>query len=164
MITLAILVAIFFSSFVCGSPITPRAGAPTFEPVPSTCHFTNAVPQSNLSSFANETCGYKPKLSFAGPHIIYSGYFDLPTPASELWTQCTQRCYSQGHGHDERGDCKSAILAYDVPVPEDDHDGAGGELRTACFLFSKYTGPDSWETAAEGQWLHMRAGNLYCEA
>lgn len=144
--------------FVTASPISVRAGAggPTPKPISSTCTITNPLPLSNCSTAPSS--GYKPVDDFAIVHTLYESYFDLPTPTSELWEQCSQQCYSYGN----EGDCKSAILAHDVPTPEGYYGGPGGELMVACLLFDAYLALDDLESAVEGQWLDVRAGNLHC--
>jgi hypothetical protein len=90
---------------------------------------------------------------------LYESYFDLPTPGEELWKQCSQQCYGYGDG----GECKSVVLAYDVPTPKGYYGGTGGELRVACLMFDEFLAADVFESAPEGQWSDVRAGNLHCE-
>lgn len=140
------------------SPIVKRAGAggPVAKPIPSTCTVTNPLPHSNCSIAT--VSGYKPTSNFTLEHALYESYFDLPTPAKDLWEQCSQQCY----GYGEDGDCKSAILAYDVPTPKGYYGGPGGELSIACLLFDEHLTPDDFESAEDGQWVEETAGSIYC--
>ena len=144
---------------VSANPITNRAGAggPMLKPIPSTCDITNPLPLSNCS-ITTTTSGYKPASTFASNYTLYGSYFDLPTPADELWEQCSQQCY----GYGDAGECKNVILAYDVPTPKGYYGGSGGELMNACFMFDQYLVADNFEAAPEGQWLDVRVGNLHC--
>jgi hypothetical protein len=156
-------------------PITVRAGAgaggPVPKPIPSTCTITDPLPHSNCTTTNTTTTNLKPTLNFTELHTLYAAYFSLPTPASELWTQCSEQCYGYGERSErsedgeqgDEGQCKSAVLAYDVPTPKGYYGGAGGELVIACLLFDGEIGVGDWEKAAEGEWNMVRAGNLRCE-
>lgn len=157
---LSISVFSLFPTSVFASPIVNRAGAggPIAKPIPSTCDITNPLPHSNCS-ITTTTSGYKPASTFASNHTLYESYFDLPTPAEELWKQCSQQCY----GYGDAGECKSVISAYDVPTPKGYLGGSGGELMIACLMFDEYLVADNFEAAPEGQWLDVKADNLHCE-
>lgn len=157
---LTIFILSLFSLVIVANPIAlrPRAGGPTLKPIPSTCEITNPLPHSSCNATA-ATSGHKPATAFASNHTLYESYFDLPTPAEELWEQCSQQCY----GYGDAGECKSAILAYDIPTPKSYYGGPGGELTIACLLFDEYLAGKVFEPAVAGQWLDERAGNLHCE-
>ena len=138
------------------NPILPRAGGPIAKPIPSTCTIKNPFSHTNCTS--TNTSGYKPSLAFTSAHTIYDAYYTLPTPAEELWTQCSQQCY----GYGEEGDCKSAVFANEVPVPEGYFGAKGGELVSACLLFDQYLTSEDFESAVEGQWVDERAGSIRC--
>ena len=145
-LTIFILKMIAISVFA--SPITNRAGAggPMPKPIPSTCDIRNPLPHSNCS-ITTTTSSYKPASTFVSNHTLYGSYFDLPTPAEELWEQCSQQCY----GYGDAGECKSAILAYDVPTPMGYHGGSGGELMIACLMFDQFLVASNFEVAPKGQ-------------
>ena len=145
---------------VFANPITNRAGAggPISKPIPSTWQITNPFPYSKCST-TSTTSGYRPAPTFASNHTLYGSYFDLPTPAEELWEQCSQQCY----GYGDVGECQSVILAYDVPTPKGYYGGFGGELMIACFMFDQCLVANNFEAAPEGQWLGARAGNMHWE-
>jgi len=157
---LTIFILSLFSLVIVANPIAlrPRAGGPTLKPIPSTCDITNPLPHSSCNATA-ATSGYKPTSAFASNHKLYESYFDLPTPAEELWEQCSQQCY----GYGDAGECKSVILAYGVPTPKGYYGGPGGELTIVCLLFDEYLADEVFEAAVAGQWLDERAGNLHCE-
>jgi len=148
------------------SPIVlPRAGAggPIAKPIPSTCTITNPLTHNvNTTSCHNSTAntngGYKPTQAFTSNHTLYEAYFDLPDPTEELWTQCSQQCY----GYGEEGDCKSAVFAQEVPVPEGYYGAEGGELVSACLLFDEHLTAKDFEEAVEEEWIDERAGNIRC--
>jgi hypothetical protein len=153
-----------FFAFAHASPILPRAGAggPVAKPIPSTCTLTNPLIQHNTSKCttnnSTNTSGYKPSLTFTSTHFLYESYFTLPTPAEELWTQCSQQCY----GYGEEGDCKSAVFANEVPVPEGYYGAEGGELVSACLLFDEWLEVEDFEGTEEGEWVGVRAGSIRC--
>lgn len=155
-----LLVAALFTLLpllAAATPIKPRAGGPTLKPIPPTCTLTNPLPHSNctLTTIIN---GLKPNSNFTAAHTLYSAYFDLPTPTEELWEQCSQQCYGYGDG----GECKSAVLAHEVPVPERYYGGDARKLMIACLLFDEFLAASEFEEAVEGQWVDIRAGNLRC--
>jgi hypothetical protein len=154
---LATLAAMLFSLTISATPIALRAGAggPTPKPIPFTCTLANPLPHSNCST--TTISNYKPTSNFTSTHTLYASYFDLPTPTSELWEQCSQQCY----GYGEEGECKSAVLAHDVPTPEGYYGGPGGELMIGCLMFDEYLTPNDFEKV-EGQWNNVKAGNLKC--
>jgi hypothetical protein len=121
------------------NPITVRAGAggPTPKPIPPSCTLLNPLPTSNCTTTNTTTNNLKPSLNFTELHTLYAAYFDLPTPASELWTQCSEQCYGYGERSEQgnKGDCKSAVLAYDVPTPKGYYGGAGGRACDCLFAF-----------------------------
>lgn len=156
---LIVFIFSLLSISVFASPIINRAGAggPIAKPIPSTCNMTNPLPHSNCST-AITTSGYRPASTFSSNHTLYESYFDLSTPAEELWEQCSQQCY----GYGDAGECKSVILAYGVPMPKGYYGGSGGEPMIACLMFDQFLVADDLEVAAEGQWFNVRAGNLHC--
>jgi hypothetical protein len=127
------LLLILLPLLALANPITVRAGAgsPTPKPIPSTCTLLNPLPYSNCATTNTTANNLKPSLNFTQTHTLYAAYFDLPTPASELWTQCSEQCY----GYGDEGECKSAILAYDVPTPKGYYGGAGGRACDCLFAF-----------------------------
>jgi len=143
--------------FAAANPIKIRAGGPTLKPIPPTCTLTNPLPTSDCI-LTTTTNGLKPASNFRSAHTLYQSYFDLPTSTNELWDQCSQQCY----GYGDKDECKSAVLAREVPVPEGYYGGAGGELRVACLLFDGFLAAGDFEGAVEGQWVDVRAGNLHC--
>jgi hypothetical protein len=147
-----------FPLFSIATPIalTPRAaaGGPALKPLPPICHLTNPLPPSH----SNYTTKFKPSTPFSKVHNLYASYFDLPTSTDELWTMCTQQCY----GYGDEGECKSVLLARDVPVPEGYHGEEGGELRVACLIFDKEIGEGDFEEAVAGTWRDLRVGRVRC--
>jgi hypothetical protein len=77
----------------------------------------------------------------------------------ELWEQCSQQCY----GYGDAGECKSVILAHDVPTPKGYHGAPGGELMIACLMLDQFLVANNIEAAPKGQWVDVKAGNLHCE-
>ncbi|GAB7331563.1 hypothetical protein MBLNU13_g02950t1 [Cladosporium sp. NU13] len=155
---LIVFLSSLLSTPVFASPIIERAGAggPIAKPIPSTCNITNHLPHSTCDT-TTAANGYKPACTFVSNHTLYESYFDLPTPAEELWEQCSQQCY----GYGEASECKSVILAYDIPMPNGYHGALGGEFMVACLMFDQFLAADSFEVAPEGQWLDVEPDDVY---
>lgn len=149
----------FLPLFATTNPIVSRAGGgPIPKAIPSNCTITNALPHTaNGCGFASIN-GWMPRTNFTTTHLLYSAYFDLPESAVELWKRCSEQCY----GYGDEGQCKSVVLAQNVPTPEGYYGTAGGELRTACLLFEQHITPNDFEKAQAGQWVNETAGGIYC--
>ncbi|KAM0718808.1 hypothetical protein Q7P37_005879 [Cladosporium fusiforme] len=133
-------------------------GGPIPKTIPSNCTVTNALPHDANECDIGNINGWKPRSNFTSTHLLHSSYFDLPQSAEELWEQCSEECY----GYGDEGECKSALLAQDVPTPEGYLGTPGGDLMTACLLFEKYISPNDFEKAQAGQWVNETAGGIYC--
>ena len=55
------------------------------------------------------------------------------------------------------GGCRSALIAYQVPIPK-----AEEYLTLACLHFNEYLSPHDFVPAPAGQWVQETAGNIYC--
>lgn len=130
------------------------AGGPIAKPIPSKCTVINPLPRSNCSIASLN--GWKPRSNLT---TLYGTYFDLLTPAKELWQRCSEQCY----GYGDKGECKSAFLAENVATPKGYHGSAGGQLATACLMLHQHLTPNDFEKAADGQYLNATAGSIYCE-
>ena len=146
------------------SPIAPRAGGPTFEPIPKNCTITNRLPTNTTSpTNTNATTilpsGWKLPSNFTQNHEIYSSYFSQPfyTPAEQA-LHCQQQCY----GFSERGTCKAVLLGYNVPTPEGYYGTEGGELATACLLYDVFLAAGMFVPAPQGQFVNETASNVDC--
>ncbi|KAI6851397.1 hypothetical protein KC332_g213 [Hortaea werneckii] len=146
------------------TPVAPRAGGPTFEPIPKNCTITDQLPTN--TPFPNGTntttllpSGWKLPANFTGCHEIYSSYFSQPfyTPAEQA-LHCQQQCYGFG----ERGTCKAILLGYNVPTPEGYYGTEGGELATACLLYDVFLEEAMFVPAPQGQYVNETAINLNC--
>ncbi|RMX72718.1 hypothetical protein D0869_14330 [Hortaea werneckii] len=146
------------------SPIAPRAGGPTFEPIPKNCTITNQLPTNTTSpTDTNATTllpsGWKLPSNFTKHHELYSSYFSQPfyTPAEQA-LHCQQQCY----GFSARGTCKAVLLGYNVPTPEGYHGTEGGELATACLLYDVFLEAGMFVSAPQGQFVNETASNVDC--
>lgn len=148
------------------SPIAPRAGGPTFEPIPENCTITNQLPTTNITdpTAPNNTSsllpsGWKLPTNFTNTHELYSSYFSQPfyTPAEQA-LHCQQQCYGFG----ERGTCKSVLLGYNIPTPEGYYGTEGGELATACLLYDVFLEERMFVPAPKGQYVNETASNVDC--
>lgn len=141
------------------SPMLPRAGGgPMPKPIPSNCTITNALPHTATECRSASINGWMPRINFTNTHLLYAAYFDVPQTAEELWKTCSEQCYGYGY----EGDCKSVILAQDVPTPKGYYGTLGGELLTACLLFGQSITPNDFEMAQVGQWVNETAWSIYC--
>ncbi|KAI6803317.1 hypothetical protein KC363_g6028 [Hortaea werneckii] len=146
------------------SPIAPRAGGPTFEPIPKKCTITNRLPTNTTSSTSTNTTtllpsGWKLPANFTDCHEIYSSYFSQPFyTAAEQALHCQQQCYGFG----ERGTCKAILLGYNVPTPEGYYGTEGGELATACLFYDVFLDDTMFVPAPLGQYVNETASNVDC--
>lgn len=102
--------------------------------------------------------GYMPASNFSSANLIYSAYFESSLNQSAQAEQCLQQCYGFGLP----GTCKSALLGYNIPTPPGFFSTAGGQLETACLLYSATMDPNTFITAPSGQYVNETAGNIYC--
>ncbi|TKA70692.1 hypothetical protein B0A55_06996 [Friedmanniomyces simplex] len=137
-------------------PLSPRAGAPAFVPIPANCTVINPLPHAAGVASVN---GYMPASNFTTSHLLYAAYFDAPynqTMQSEL---CLEQCYGYGYP----ANCKSALLAYWVPIPKGYYGSSGNEMsHTACLLYDAYLDPNLFVAAPSGQYVNETAGSIYC--
>ncbi|KAK4966013.1 hypothetical protein LTR28_003357 [Elasticomyces elasticus] len=173
MVSLILIVALL-TTLISASPIIPRAGGPSFVPVPPSCNVTNPLPHTaNTTSIS----GYMPSSNFTSNHQLYSFYLaasrvnstaqfqgwcakhrlsliELLTPDVDSLQQC--------NGFGTPGTCKSALLAYDVPTPAGFFGTQGGVLEIACFMYSKFLCWSDFVKAPNGTYVNERAGNIRC--
>lgn len=148
------LLAIFTSA----NPVQPRqAGAPTPKTIASDCTTPNPLPSANHTT-TGSIYGYMPSARFSTAHLVYSAFFDGYLPRATQFTECLEQC----NGFGDPGDCKSALLAYDVPTPAGYYGTTGGVLETACLLYGAYLSPDDFVDAPAKQYVNETAGNIFC--
>ena len=135
------------------SPIEKRAGGPAIVPIPSNCTIINPLPHAACGT-ANVN-GWMPA---SNESLLYSAYFDGFLNQSEQAEQCLEQCYGYGNP----GQCKSAFVGYQIPTPPGYFGTNGGDLETACLLYSTYSDPTNFTVAPAGQYLNATAGNIYC--
>jgi hypothetical protein len=91
--------------------------------------------------------------------ILYSSYYPSYTSnTTAMAQQCLQQCYGYGY-HVE---CKTAYWAENMVVPAGYYGTAGGQLETACLMFSRALTSDDFVAAPEGQGTGATAGNIAC--
>lgn len=138
------------ASALSTSNLVLRAGGPAITPIPSTCAVTNPMPASNAS--------YVPAPA-TNNDVLYSSYYPaFSSNTTEMAQQCLQQCYGYGN-HVE---CKTAYWAQNVAVPAGYYGTAGGQLETACLMFSRALTSDDFVVAPEGQGTDAVAGNVAC--
>lgn len=153
------LLTVSFPLLATASPlVAERAGGPVAKPIPSTCTVINPLPHAACGT-ANVD-GYKPNPTFVNLSLLYSSYFESFLPVETQAQQCRQQCY----GYGASGDCVSSFVAYNVPVPVGYMGSEGGQLETACLLFSDYLTPVQFIQGAEGQYVNGTAASIYCPA
>lgn len=130
------------------------AGGPAATPIPSNCTITNLAP--TMGQMRNES--YVPTAS-ASNDILFSVYYPAPsTNTTTMSLQCLEQCHSYGDG----SQCKTAFWAEKMPVLEGYYGSPGGQLETACLLFTRVLGDNDFMAASEGQASHAFAWSLRC--
>ncbi|CAE7175354.1 hypothetical protein P3342_007944 [Pyrenophora teres f. teres] len=148
--TLLIAAISSLASALPTSNIVPRAGGPAITPIPSTCAVTSPMPASNAS--------YMPAPATKND-VLYSAYYSaFSSNTTAMAQQCLEQCYGYGY-HVE---CKTAYWAQNVAVPAGYYGTAGGQLETACVMFSRALTSDDFVVAPEGQGTDAVAGNISC--
>jgi len=156
MMHITLLIATSLASLAWATPIDKRAGGPAATPIPATCTVINPLPRGNCG--IGNVNGYEPSTNFTIANSLYQSYFDGFLSVADQWTQCSEQCY----GYGTPGTCKSAILAYNVPTPKGYYGTSGGDLETACLLYSAYLTPNDFVKAPEGQYTDATAGSIFC--
>lgn len=152
-----LLTALLTPLLVTSTPILhDRAGGPSITPLPANCTVLNPLPHANCGT-ANVN-GWAPSTNFYTAHKLYESYFEGFLPAATQAKQCKQQCYGYGN----KGECKSSLVAYRVPVPKGYFGTAGGQLETACLLFDRHLTPASFVEAEEGTYVNATAASIYC--
>lgn len=151
-----ILLAALLPLLTAATPIKARAGGPAFVPIPANCTVINPLPHASCGT-ANVN-GFMPAANFSSSNLIYSSYFDGFLSQSAQADDCLEQC----NGYGDPGECKSALVAYNVPTPKGYYGTAGGVLETACLLYGAYFTPNDFVTAPAGQYVNETAGNIYC--
>jgi hypothetical protein len=150
------LLAAFLPLMASATPLLKRAGGPTPSPIPNDCTVINPLPHAACG--VGNVDGWAPTKDFTEAHQLYASYFGSFASISDQWTQCVESCC----GYGDTGDCKSALLAYQVPTPAGYYGTAGGVLETACLLYDDYLTPNDFEAAEDGQYQNATAGSIYC--
>ena len=149
----AILAAAFCSlaSALPTSNIVARAGGPAITPIPSNCTVTDPLPTDPNTSYVPAPAAHD--------DMLYSSYYPSYTSnTTAMAQQCLQQCYGYGY-HVE---CKTAYWAENVVVPAGYYGTAGGQLETACLMFSRALTGDDFVAAPEGQGTSATASNIAC--
>ena len=131
--------------------LSPRAGGPIAEPIPSTCSVTCAAP-------TYPTDGFKASDAFTSAHSVFNDY--IPTDSvynvSMSYNMCLEQCYGFGN----KGECVSTLFASNVTYT------AYGVTTQgyACLMFgAPLTGADL-ETTTDGSYAGARGTNIGCPA
>ncbi|KAG9191854.1 hypothetical protein G6011_10588 [Alternaria panax] len=148
------LLAAALCSLVSALPTTntvARAGGPAIVPIPSTCTVTDSLPADSNTSYVPSPAAHD--------DILYSSYYPSYTSnTTAMAQQCLQQCYGYGY-HVE---CKTAYWAENIVVPAGYYGTAGGQLETACLMFSKVLTSDDFVAAPEGQGKSAIASSIAC--
>ncbi|KAK0857688.1 hypothetical protein LTR03_000723 [Friedmanniomyces endolithicus] len=103
--------------------------------------------------------GYMPAPNFTASHLAYAAYFDAPYNQTFQSKLCLEQC--NGYGYPRS--CRSALLAYQVPVPKGYYGSPGNETSpTACLLYDAYLDPNRFVAAPDGKYVNETAGSIYC--
>ncbi|KAI4943879.1 hypothetical protein J4E91_009025 [Alternaria rosae] len=148
------ILATAFCSLASALPTSntvPRAGGPAIVPIPSTCTVTDPLPTGSNASYIPSPAAHD--------DILYSSYYpSYSSNTTAMAQQCLQQCYGYGY-HVE---CKTSYWAENVVVPAGYYGTAGGQLETACLMFSRALTSDDFVAAPEGQGTGATAGNIAC--
>ncbi|KAK0284887.1 hypothetical protein LTR35_000222 [Friedmanniomyces endolithicus] len=146
--------------FATSIPLTPRAGAPLFVPIPANCTIINPLPHAKCGHTGVGTVnGYMPAPNFTASHLAYAAYFDAPYNQTFQSKLCLEQC--NGYGYTTN--CKSALLAYQVPIPKGYYGSPGNETSpTACLLYDAYLDPNKFVAAPDGKFVNETVGSIYC--
>ena len=144
------------SSTVSGTPIDKRAGGPAAVPIPSNCTTINPLPHAQCGT--GNVNGYAVSPKFSNTSALYSSYYTATGSVAEASDFCFKQCYGYGN----KGDCKSAVFAYNVPTPKGYYGTAGGDLMNACLMYKDYLSPLEFGKAEKGQWTNATAVSIYC--
>ncbi|KAF1960837.1 hypothetical protein CC80DRAFT_265616 [Byssothecium circinans] len=155
MLTIAPLLTLFtaLTAALPTSHLTPRAGGPAILPIPSTCTVSN--PRSATPAT------FLPSAELQSTALLYSAYYPSPTSnKTQLAEQCLQQCYGYGN-HVE---CKAAFWAENVVVPPGYYGSPGGQLMTACLMYSRAVTEADFTQAPKGEGTDAYTRNLACPA
>ncbi|KAG8630998.1 hypothetical protein KVT40_000138 [Elsinoe batatas] len=132
----------------------PRAGAPPYTPLTSSCTLTSplSAPATNYS-----TPLLIPSSSVRASSLLYQTYFPLSdtTSMAERWEGCVQQCNGLAG-------CRAAFMADGVKTPKKWYGTAGGKKGRGCLLFDR--------ELMEGDFVEKKgvekgtAGNLECSS
>ncbi|KAK1814581.1 hypothetical protein LTR12_011052 [Friedmanniomyces endolithicus] len=156
----AIILGSMLPLFATSIPLLPRAGAPAFVPIPASCTIINPLPHAGCGlNGVGSVNGYMPAPNFTASHLVYAAYFDAPYNQTFQSKLCLEQC----HGYGYPRSCRSALLAYQVPVPKGYYGSPGNETSpTACLLYDAYLVPNKFVAAPDGKYVNETAGSIYC--
>jgi hypothetical protein len=127
-----------------------RAGGPAITPIPENCvisdpKYTTTEPFLPTSASTDA--------------LLYSAYYPSN---SDNTTQMSEQCLQQCYGYGSHVECKAAYWAENVKTPAGYYGTPGGELMTACLLYTRTMLFADFETAPEGQGTGAYTRNLAC--
>ncbi|KAI8938363.1 hypothetical protein NX059_004258 [Plenodomus lindquistii] len=139
------------SALPTANTILARAGGPAIVPLPANCTVTSPLPITPGTSYIPAPA--------TNSEILYNAYYPSFTANRTLMAeQCLQQCYGYGY-HVE---CKTAYWAENVPTPAGYYGTPGGDLSTACVLFTRALTAIDFVVAPMGQATDAFAGNIAC--
>jgi hypothetical protein len=145
------------SSAVSSSPnLDKRAGGPAAVAIPSKCTTINPLPHAHCG--IGNINGYAVNPKFSNSSALFSSYYTATASVTDASDFCFKQCYGFGN----KGDCKSAVFAYNVPTPKGYYGTAGGDLMNACLMYKNYLSPLDFVTAETAQWTNATAVSIYC--
>ncbi|KAK0357434.1 hypothetical protein LTR94_000468 [Friedmanniomyces endolithicus] len=126
--------------FATSIPLTPRAGAPLFVPIPAKCTIINPLPHAKCGHTGVGTVnGYMPAPNFTASHLAYAAYFDAPYNQTFQSKLCLEQ------------------------FPKGYYGSPGNETSpTACLLYDAYLDPNRFVAAPDGKYVNETAGSIYC--
>ncbi|KAF2152013.1 hypothetical protein K461DRAFT_160613 [Myriangium duriaei CBS 260.36] len=138
--------------------VVPRAGGPSFNPIPADCTVPNPLPCTSGQPPQNySSTNILPSTSVVTAHRIYQYYLPLPDYESmaNRWEGCLEQCNGLSG-------CVAAFMADGVPTPAGWFGTAGGDRDRACWMFNATLAEgDFTAVGAEGTG-NATAGNIVC--
>ncbi|KAF1965483.1 hypothetical protein BU23DRAFT_561032 [Bimuria novae-zelandiae CBS 107.79] len=130
-----------------------RAGGPAIKPIPASC--TVADPFAQTTSAPSN---FLPAPSAKSVELYAAYYPSFTTNTTKMAEQCLQQCYSYGNSTE----CKGAFWAENVAVPKGYYGSPGGQLETACVMYTRPLTEADFEAAPKGQGTSATARNIAC--
>ncbi|QIX00243.1 hypothetical protein AMS68_005760 [Peltaster fructicola] len=158
-----LLISCYVATVLARAGLVQRAGGPASVPKPDNCTIVDALP--NVGPLFSRTkpgqaCEWQPSADFLAASLLYQAYYTSSDTVEANWNQCIEQCY----GYGTSGTCKSALLAYNVPIPKGYFGNTTRDVpnEIGCLLFKDYATPLDFVPAPAGHYTNETAASVYC--